>query len=91
MGFALGKWLGGDKRSDEEKQTAAMKKALSREERVKVYNSILEKGDEITQAINNAVDKSLRDKKLEGKIQSLTFEVLEEYKKSLKDARILID
>ena len=91
VGFALGKWLGGDKRSDEEKQTAAMKKALSREERVKVYDSILEKGDEITQAINNAVDRSLRDKKLEEKIQSLTFEVLEEYKKSLKDARILID
>lgn len=91
LGYALGRWLGGDKRSDEEKQAAAMEKALSHEERAKVYNSIVEKGDEIAQAINDAVDKSLSDRNLEAKIQSLTFEVLEEYKKSLKDARILID
>lgn len=91
LGYALGRWLGGDKRSDEEKQAAAMEKPLSHEERVNVYNSIIEKEDEIVQAINDAVDKSLRNKDLEAKIQNLAFEVLEEYKKSLKDARILID
>lgn len=68
-----------------------MEKALSHEERVNVYNSIIEKEDEIVQAINDAIDKSLRNKDLEAKIQNLAFEVLEEYKKSLKDARILID
>jgi hypothetical protein len=56
-----------------------------------VDNSIIEKEDEIVQAINDAIDKSLRNKDLEAKIQNLAFEVLEEYKKSLKDARILID
>ena len=90
-GFALGKWLGGDKRSDEEKQAAAMQKPLSHEERVNVYNSIVEKGDEITQVIHDAVDKSLRDNKLKSKIQSMTSQLLGEYKKSLEDARILID
>lgn len=91
VGFALGKWLGGDKRSDEEKQAAAMQKPLSHEERVNVYNSIVEKGDEITQVIHDAVDKSLRDNKLKSKIQSMTSQLLGEYKKSLEDARILID
>lgn len=91
IGFAVGRWLGGDKRSDEEKQAAAMKKALSHEERVNVYNSIIEKGDEITQSIHAAVDKSLRDNNLKSKIKSMASQVLGEYKKSLEDARILID
>lgn len=91
IGFAVGRWLGGDKRSDEEKQAAAMTKALSHDERVKVNNSIIEKGEEITQAIRDAVDKSMKDRKMASKIQSMTSDVLEEYKKSLKDARILID
>ncbi len=91
VGFALGRWLGGDKRSDEEKQAAAMEKALSHEERVNVYNAICEKGDEITQSIHAAVDKSLRDNSLKSKIQSMASQVLGEYKKSLEDARILID
>lgn len=91
VGFALGRWLGGDKRSDEEKQAAAMEKALSHDERVNVYNSICEKGDEITQSIHAAVDRSLRDNSLKSKIQSMASQVLGEYKKSLEDARILID
>lgn len=91
VGFALGRWLGGDKRSDEEKQAAAMEKALSHEERVNVYNAICEKSDEITQSIHAAVDKSLRDNSLKSKIQSMASQVLGEYKKSLEDARILID
>lgn len=91
IGFAVGRWLGGDKRSDEEKQAEAMQKALSHEERVNVYNSIIEKGDEITQSIHAAVDKSLRDNNLKSKIKSMASQVLGEYKKSLEDARILID
>ena len=67
------------------------KSLLSHEERVNVYNSIVEKGDEITQVIHDAVDKSLRDNKLKSKIQSMTSQLLGEYKKSLEDARILID
>ena len=47
-----------------------MEKALSHEERVNVYNSIIEKEDEIVQAINDAIDKSLRNKDLEAKIQN---------------------
>lgn len=91
VGFAIGRWLGGDSRSDEEKQAAAMEKSLNHEERVNVYNSIIEKGDEITQAVYEAVDKSLRDNRLKSKIQSMTSQLLSEYKKSLEDARILID
>lgn len=91
VGFALGRWLGGDKRSDEEKQAAAMEKALSHDERVNVYNSICEKGDEITQSVHAAVDRSLRNNSLKSKIQSMASQVLGEYKKSLEDARILID
>ena len=89
VGFALGRWLGGDKRSDEEKQAAAMEKALSHDERVNVYNSICEKGDEITQSVHAAVDRSLRNNSLKSKIQSMASQVLGEYKKSLEDARIL--
>lgn len=91
VGFALGRWLGGDKRSDEEKQAAAMEKALSHDERVNVYNSICEKGDEITQSVHAAVDRSLRNNSLKSKIQSMASQVLGEYKKILEDARILID
>lgn len=91
LGFALGHIFGGDKRNDKEKEADAMKKALDHDERVNVYNAIIEKGDEITEAIHNAVDKSLRNKKLRFTIQEMTAKVLNEYKKSLQDARILID
>lgn len=91
IGFALGRWLGRDSRSDEEKLAAAMEKSLNHEERVNVYNSIIEKSDEITQVVYEAVDKSLRDNRLKSKIQSMTSQLLSEYKKSLEDARILID
>lgn len=91
VGFALGRLLGGDWRSDKEKQEAAMKKALSHYERVNVRDAIYEKGNEITQSIHTAVDKSLQDDSLKSKIQSMASQVLDEYKKSLEDARILID
>lgn len=90
-GFALGHYFGKDKRSDAEKQEAAMGKALNHDERAKVYNAIMEQGEEITQSIYEAVDKSLRNKNLKATIQDMTAKVLNEYKKSLKDARILID
>ena len=91
LGFLLGHVFGGDNRSDEEKQAAAMEKALDHGERVEVHDAIVEKGDEITEAIYNAVDKSLRNQKLSSTIQDMTAKVLNEYKKSLQDARILID
>lgn len=91
IGYALGRLLGGDKRTDEEKEAAAMEKELDHDERIEVYNAIIEKGDEITEAINKAVDKSLRNNKLRTTIQNMTAKVLTEYKKSLQDARILID
>lgn len=89
LGFLLGHFLGGDNRSDKEKQADAMRKALNHDERVEVYNAIVEKSDEITVSIHNAVDKSLRN--LSSTIQIMTAKVLNEYKKSLQDARILID
>ncbi len=91
LGFALGHFLGGDKRNDKEKQADAMKKALNHDERVNVYNAIIEKGDEITESIHNAVDNSLKNDKLRATIQDMTAKVLNEYKKSLRDARILIE
>lgn len=91
IGYAAGRFFGRDKRTDAEKQAAAMEKELNHDERAQVYNAIFEKDAEIIEAINKAVDKALRNNKLKTTIQNMTAKVLNEYKKSLQDARILID
>lgn len=91
IGYTLGEIIGGDKRSDREKKAEAMKKNLNHQTRTDMYNKIMEKDDENIQSIHAAIDSSLEDDELKLEIQSKTSLVLDEYKKNLKNARILID
>lgn len=87
-------WLGskffGD--SEEEKAAKARARALTQEERIKVYNSIDEKWGDITSKINYSIDSAISsNQQIKNSINSVSRNLLQQYKDNLKSARILID
>ena len=92
IGYLAGKFLGQKELSEAEKRDKAMSKSLNSNEREQVYNAIDEKWEEIVGSINNAIDQSIaQNKKMYNTIKQATDAMLEDYKKELKKARILID
>lgn len=69
-----------------------MLKELNKDDRQKVFDSISEKWDDIQEDIRNSVYKSIsRNKEIKQSINQTTYQLLQSYKESLKNARILID
>lgn len=92
IGYLAGKFLGQKELSEAEKRDKAMSKSLNRNERGQVYNAIDEKWGEIVGSINNAIDQSIaQNRKMYNTIKQTTDTMLEDYKKELRKARILID
>lgn len=79
-------------KSEEEKKQEAMQKKLSREDRMKIYDSISEEWDDIRKQIYDSVYNSIsRNSEIKRTINQTTYHLLQGYKESLKKARILID
>ena len=79
-------------KSEAEKKRDAMLKELNKDDRQKVFDSISEKWDDIQEDIRNSVYKSIsRNKEIKQSINQTTYQLLQSYKESLKNARILID
>lgn len=92
IGYLSGKIFGEKELSKAEKRDKAMSKSLDSDEREQVYNALAEKWDDIVGNINNAIDKSIsQNNKMHQTIKQATNNLLEDYKKALKNARILID
>lgn len=86
----LGRMFFGD--SDAEKKAKAKAKGLTIEERIKVYDSIAEKWEEITGQINSSVDLALQNNaSIRDSINKVVKTMLTKYRDGLKDSRILID
>jgi hypothetical protein len=87
----IGKYIFGTD-SEAQKRRKAMKKALNHDERIEVYNQIVDKGEEITQNIETSIRNSLNgDDVIKNAVKELTKNVLTSYKKNLSNARIIID
>ena len=92
IGYLAGKIFGEKEMSEAEKRDKAMSKSLDSDEREQVYDALAEKWDDIVENINNAIDKSIaKNNKMHQTIKQATNKLLEDYKKALKNARILID
>lgn len=79
-------------KSEEEKRAEAQARALTLQERSQVVDSIASEWDGMKEQIANSIHKSLtNDHGVRGSINSAVKKILQEYKESLKDARILID
>lgn len=79
-------------KSEEERKRDAMQKELDKDDRQKVFDSIVEKWDDIQEDIKNSVYNSIsRNIEIKQSINQTTFQLLQSYKESLKKARILID
>ena len=85
----LGNAIFGD--SKEEKEAKARAKALSRDEREKIYHSIVEKNDEICSKVEQNIRASLNKDNIRNCVKEISSGVLISYAESLKKARILID
>lgn len=79
-------------KSEEEKKIEAMQKSLSQNDRIKVYDSISGKWEEIQEDIRNSIYNSIiQNKEIRPAINQTAYHLLQGYKESLKKARILID
>jgi hypothetical protein len=85
----LGNAIFGD--SKEEKKAKAMAKALSRDERIKTYDAIVDKQDEIFRKVEQNIRTSLNNDNIRNCVKEISSGVLNSYAESLKKARILID
>lgn len=86
----IGSFFFGD--SEEEKKAKAMSKNLDKDDRAKVYSSLEEKWDEITNSIENSIRSAVgSDQNIRFAINDATKQLLKSYKENLKSARILID
>ena len=86
---ALGSFLFGD--SEEEKKAKAMAKALSKDERIKIYDAIVDKQNEIFSKVAQSIRKALNNDNIRKCVKEISTGVLSSYAESLKKARILID
>lgn len=78
--------------SEEEKKAKAMSKKLDADKRVEVVNSIYENWDDITSKLESTIYEEVsKNTQLKNNIKKATEELLNAYKKELKDARILVD
>lgn len=79
-------------KSEEEKKKEAMTKDLNKEARGKVFESIEEKWEDIQLGIDRSINQSIsRNAEIKQVINRATHQLLQDYKESLKKARILID
>lgn len=79
-------------KSEEEKKKEAMTKDLNKEARGKVFESIAEKWEDIQSGIDRSINQSIsRNAEIKQVINRATHQLLQDYKESLKKARILID
>ena len=92
IGYLVGSFFGSNELSEEEQREKAMAKVLDREERRKVGEEIQKNWNDIEADINNTIDNSiLRNGKLRSDVRQTVNRLLENYKKNLRDARILVD
>lgn len=79
-------------KSEEEKKKEAMTKDLNKEAREKVFESIAEKWEDIQSGIDRSINQSIsRNAEIKQVINRATHQLLQDYKESLRKARILID
>lgn len=79
-------------KSDEEKKRDAMTKDLDKENRAKVYDSICEQWEHITDEIGQSIYNSVSENsEIKNSVNLAAHQLLQGYKDSLKKARILID
>ncbi|WP_285820303.1 hypothetical protein [Bacteroides acidifaciens] len=78
--------------TEEEKKEKAMSKELDSEERGKVFDAIAEEWDDITSDIENCIDDAISENVgVKRSIRKVVTKMLNDYKKNLAEARILID
>lgn len=86
----IGKAFFGDSEADKRRKAKA--KALDRENRIKVYETIEAKWEEITANIDSSIDKALaKNGHVKDSINNVVKQLLMQYKDSLRNSRILID
>ena len=92
IGYLAGKFFGEKELSEAEKHDKAMSKLLDSTEREQVYNAIGERWDDIRNDIGESISQAImQNNELHNTISKGTNEILENYIKELKKARILID
>ena len=92
LGILAFKLIFGEEETEEEKRAKAMAKSLDKEDRLKVFNSLEEKWQDMCNNINESIQSALtNDKSIKVTINNAVRGVLNEYKENLKSARILID
>lgn len=91
VGYLAGK-LFSKNLTEEEKKEKAMSKELDSEERGKVFDAIAEEWDDITSDIENCIDDAISENiEVKRSIRKVVTKMLNDYKKNLAEARILID
>lgn len=91
VGYLAGK-LFSKNLTEEEKKEKAMSKELDSEERGKVFEAISDEWDNITSDIENCIDEAISgNQEVKRSIRNVVTKMLNEYKKNLAEARILID
>jgi len=79
-------------KSDEEKRAEAQARPLTLQERSQVVDSIVPQWDEMTEKMARSIHRSLtKDHNVRESINKAVKKILQEYKETLKDARVLID
>lgn len=92
LGVLAYKWIFSEEETEEEKRAKAMAKSLDKEDRLKVFNSLEEKWQDMCDSINESIQNALtNDESIKDNINNAVQGVLNEYKENLKSARILID
>ena len=86
----IGDWLFGD--SEEEKKEKALHKDLDKNARQKVFDSIEAQWASIQENVEQSIRSSIvQNQEIKQSIKKSSCQLLQSYKESLKDARILID
>lgn len=86
----IGDWLFGD--SEEEKKEKALHKDLDKNARQKVFDSIEAQWASIQENVEQSIRSSIvQNQEIKQSIKRSSCQLLQSYKESLKDARILID
>lgn len=86
----IGDWFFGD--SEEEKKEKALHKDLDKKARQKVFDSIEAQWESIQENVEHSIRSSIvQNQEIKQSIKKSSCQLLQSYKESLKDARILID
>jgi len=86
----IGNWIFGD--SEEEKKEKALHKDLDKNARQKVFDSIEAQWESIQENVEQSIRSSIvQNQEIKQSIKKSSCQLLQSYKESLKDARILID